>query len=81
MLALKAKNTVGRTCCIRVDVFDCDIGVSEFEPLMLYFPFSINTFGKVMYILIPTVMGWIVPLQFFFKAGFGIKYPTKVPVV
>ena len=27
---------------------------------------------------IPLVMGWIVPLLFFYKDGFGIKLPSKV---
>ena len=30
--------------------------------------------------LIPPAMGWIILLLFFYKDGFGIKYPTKVDI-
>ena len=38
------------------------------------FPFElIDIFSKGMNPLIPSAMGWIGPLPFFYKAGFGIK--------
>ena len=53
---------------------NCRIVVNEFElRLSYYVQFWSNTLGKGMNPLILPAMGWIVPLLFFQKSGFGIK--------
>ena len=50
---------------------DCDHEVSKFEFLsFFYVHFQTNTFGKD---IIPSAMGWIESLQFFYKDCFSIK--------
>ena len=57
-----------------VKAMDCGIVVSEFELQSRYFVhFRANTLGKGMNPIILPAMGWIVPLLFFYKDGFGIK--------
>ena len=53
---------------------DCRIVVSEFELQSHYYVhFRTNTLWKVMNPLILPAMGYIVPLLFIYKDGFGIK--------
>ena len=50
---------------------DCDIVVTKFELQSLYcVHFRTNTLGKGMNYLIPLVMGYRIPLMFFYKDGF-----------
>ena len=52
---------------------------SEFEFQSRYnVHFRTNTLGKLINSLIPPDMDKIVPLLFFYKDGFGIRYPTNV---
>ena len=37
--------------------------------------------GKIWNLLIPQAIGYRVPLLFFYKDGFGIKWPTKVDIL
>ena len=61
------------------NVLDCSLIVSEFELQWYdYIPFQVNTLRKAWTLLSPIAMGWIVSLLFFYKVGFGIKWPTKV---
>ena len=60
--------------CVMVKVMDCGIVVSKFVfHSRYYIHFRANTFGKDMNPLILPAMGWIVPVLFFSKNGFGIK--------
>ena len=43
-----------------------------------YIHFQTNTIGKGMNSIIPTAMGWIIPLLSFYKDGFDIKKTIKV---
>ena len=55
-------------------MLDSCVDVSEFL-LQSYncILFWTNTLGKSIYPFIPPAMGWILPLLFFYKDGFGIK--------
>ena len=56
-----------------------DYAIIIYELLSRYYvQFGSNTRGKGMTPLIIPTMGWIVPLLFFYKDGFGIKWPMKV---
>ena len=57
-----------------VNVLDCDIFVNKFKLQSCYcIHFQTNALGKGVNPLILPVMGWIVPLLFFYKDTFGIK--------
>ena len=53
-------------------VLDYVLYVSKFKLQSRYY-FQTNNFGKGMNPYIPTAMGLIVSLLFFYKDGFGIK--------
>ena len=57
-----------------VKVLDGRIIVSEFKLQSRYYVhFRTNTLGKGKNLLIFLAMGWVAPLLFFLKDGFGIK--------
>ena len=57
-----------------VKVANCDIVINEFELSWgSYDHFRTTILGKVRTPLFPTAVGYIVPLLFFYKDGFGIK--------
>ena len=61
-----------------VKAMDCGIVVSEFELQSCYYVhFRIYTLKKDVNPLILPAIGYTVPLLFFLKEDFGIKYPTK----
>ena len=66
--------TEGSLHGIMVNVSDCDIVVCKFElPSYFYVHFWNNTHGKAMNPIVSSAVGWIVPLLFYYKDGFGIK--------
>ena len=64
------------------NVLDCEIEVSKYEFSSRYYThFRTNALGKTMNPLIPSGMGWIIPQQFFYNDGFGIKLLQKVDML
>ena len=56
------------------NLLEWDNVVSEFKlQSRCYVLFRTNTPGKDMNLHIPLIMGWTVPLLFFYKGDFGIK--------
>ena len=59
---------------IVINRLDCNIIVSKFKLQSHYYVhFRTNTVRKGMKPFISLAMGWIIPLLFFYKDGFGIE--------
>ena len=63
---------------VLVKTMDSGIVVSDFElQSCYYFYFKTNTLVKGLNLHIIPAMGFIISLLFFYKDGFGVKYPTQ----
>ena len=66
--------TVSHSTNAMAKVLNCGLEVSEFELQSLcYYHFRINPLGEGMNLLIPSAVGWIISLLFFYKDVIGIK--------
>ena len=64
---------------VKTSVLECGLDVNEFKlGFRYYLFFQTYIIGKYIKHLILPSIGWIVSPLFFYKAGFGTKYPTKV---
>ena len=66
---------------VAVNVPEWDLVVIEFKCQSRYYVhFQTHILGQGMNLLIPLVMGLIVPLLLFYKDGFEFKQPIKVDI-